>query len=93
MGGVFAARLAAAGAPLAAQSAMACKKPVVRRGAGTGASERRSDAEAMSDSLRPEFFQGRSFMHRDVVRFIAFDFVLRLVFTGVMRVPLVIHVL
>ena len=32
-------------------------------------------------------------MHRDVVRFIAFDFVLRLVFTGVMRVPLVVHVL
>jgi hypothetical protein len=28
----------------------------------------------MSDSLRPELFQGRPFMHRDVVRFIAFDF-------------------
>ena len=66
---------------------------MVRRGSGPGASERRSDAEAISDSRRPELFQGRSFVHRDVVRFIAFDFVLRLVFTGVMRVPLVIHVL
>jgi Ku protein len=90
---VIAIELSSAGTPLAAQRAMACKKHMVRRGAGTGASERRSDAEAMSDSLPPELFQGRSFMHRDVVRFIAFDFVLRLVFTGVMRVPLVVHVL
>ena len=31
-------------------------------------------------------------MHGDMVRFIAFNFTLRLVLTGVMRVPLVIHV-
>ena len=31
-------------------------------------------------------------MHGDMLGFIAFDFILRLVRTGVMRVPLVIHV-
>ena len=65
---------------------------MVRRGAGAGALERNSGSEAISGSLYAELLQGRSFMHGDMVRFIAFDFILRLVFTGVMRVALVIHV-
>jgi hypothetical protein len=36
--------------------------------------------------------QGSAFMQGDVTGFIAFDFVLRLIFAGVMDVTLVIHV-
>jgi hypothetical protein len=43
-------------------------------------------------SYRPELLQCRSLMHGDMVRLIAFDLILRLVFAGMMPVPFVIHV-
>jgi hypothetical protein len=60
---------------------------------GAGASERHPGSEAMRHSLCPELLQGRPFMHGNVVRLIAFDFVLRLVLGGMMRVALVIDIL
>jgi hypothetical protein len=42
--------------------------------------------------LLAELCQSPPFMHRDVIRLVAFDLVLRLVFAGVVDIPFEIHV-
>jgi hypothetical protein len=56
---------------------------------------RRIDADRSSLvlALRAELLQNRPFMHGDMLRLIAFNFVLWLIFGGMMDVPLVIHIL
>ena len=93
MAGVFATRLSAAGTSFAAQPATADWKPMVRRGVGAGASEHYSGSEVINLSRSAELLQGRSFMHGDMLSFIAFDFILWLIRIGVMHVSFVIHVL